>query len=403
MKINLELIPVICALISLRFVASSASKSNITDCEYEELNGYNDILTFICSESNSNEVYFDNNTHQIDCVQSDEMNIPKNYTGTIQFRDCQFFNIKFDIFSNYGSVHTLNFSGVELEFLSEDVLRGSYNKLRKLIVSDNQLRAINDKELFDSDELLQVDYSSNKISEIHAKAFAENQVIEILNLSKNQLRTLHPKVFGAQIYLQILDLSCNSIADLPTPVFDKLRNLRYLYLSHNKLSSIDFGMFFYQKELIFLDLSHNSLKQIDFKLNVAQHDQPMTLEKYLRWYLSNLKYLELRGNDFNSSYMTDIFDSINGNLQRNAFVMGSSCSSTVMDLSTQNLWMISSMILIVMIVILVSLVIILMAKRNCNHSHGVARTAVQNEYESVIYIEREPRSGNMYDKLQIIN
>ena len=155
--------------------------------------------------------------------------------------------------------------------------------LRKLILNDNDIRAISNEAFIGLDSLLVLDLSNNHIMTIENGTFITNILLERLYLKNNSLDSINNELFSNLHELQFLDLSWNKLelAENFEDIFSELWRLVILDLSHNRLKSVVQSLFKGLTSLQKLDLSHNQIK---------------TLEEGSLYHMSNLYELELSHN-----------------------------------------------------------------------------------------------------------
>lgn len=226
-----------------------------------------------------------------------------------------------NLFSDTGNLEIVNFANNRISTIDPLVFQGAF-KLRALNLSLNQITKIQ-KSTFDGLQALEiVDLSNNLIEEIDKDLFKDVSHLKKFNVAKNQLKILLmiPKcsylvasdnqiqliTFRAHALLEMiefnvannhidnipeilqhlgtslidLNLSNNYVGVLNVATFSLFRNLEQLNLRNTSISHIEFGTF-HLPSLLALDISLNSLEENDFDM--------------LRWGLSNLKKISLRG------------------------------------------------------------------------------------------------------------
>lgn len=363
-KTALFIVIVLIALFSNCSSVDSLRNESIGSCLYNEyrMNYAENILTFECYNSERTNNLF-NRPLYLDCLNLRKL---RGYlAGTILFKNCQMSRIKYNISGTYTNFHTLNISGIELQYLPTNFFAGA-QRLTTLIVSNNRLLEIPSLQFSHCPVLKDVDYSFNKISHIEEDAFGGVNVIKKLNLSHNHITTVPSKIFANLLNLEIVDLSHNSIDNLHPNNFVNLSslelvdlsyndienllpnifvnlskletldlsynrikslqdaailsqpNLQLLLLSHNNLTLIEMATFAKQKKLSFLDLSFNLLKQIDFRSRSPRmehlekfhingnklHD----LDGFKNLLFPSLNSFAISGNRFSCSYLKKFLD-----------------------------------------------------------------------------------------------
>ncbi|KAM9343690.1 toll-like receptor 9 [Pholidichthys leucotaenia] len=192
-------------------------------------------------------------------------------------------------------------------YISEEVFQ-KLTTLKNLTMGYNNLTTV-PKGLPHS--LVHLDLKENTITEILEETFANMTALKHLNLEWNCQRCdhaarpcfpcpnnhplkLHPKSFYSEnSSITFLSLRGNSLRDFPKGMFIPLKNLNYLDISDNLLASaIQNGTFFGELEnlqwisLIYNYEPYNTFPVFDLSQNISK--------------MSNLQYLLLSGNFFNS-------------------------------------------------------------------------------------------------------
>lgn len=300
----------------IKFVVSELKNEFISDCTYYDAGTVccNDIMTLICSNEYRTTDYF----QPTDSKCSNSSRAQKSYVGTIYFRNCQFSHLYFNIGETFKNLKKLDISGTKVESLPMVYYSGE-RKLRSLVASNNRLKEIDGHFIAYFPNLIEVDFAWNKISYINDQTFAGNSFIQHLNFSHNRISSLDPQLMCNLIDLQELDFSFNKLGRLHNNTFMKIKHLEYLDLSHNNLSNIEIGTFTNQITLRVLDLSFNFFKKIDFTMLWPQPNnieafhingnQIKDLEGISQTNFPHLTSLEIKGNNFNCSYLKNFFRS----------------------------------------------------------------------------------------------
>ncbi len=313
-------------------------KEYIGRCQYKEAlisNPVNDIVTLLCSDTDppKNKVFPPTSAY-LECDNQRKVN--GYLAGNVHFQnDCQMARIKYNISTVFRSFHSLNISGIELQYLPSSFLTGAI-LLKTLTASHNRLLEIPSYQLSKIPFLTDVDYSHNKINRIDGDAFSGvSSALKKLNLSYNHLTELHPNFFASLSKLEVLDLSYNSIEhlvpfanlsklvhlnlsfnnikDFPDTMILSQPNLQFLSLSHNNLTQLKMETFAKQISLHLLDLSDNSIIKMDFNATRMEHLETFHINNNQLTDLDGFKHLQfpilnsfaINGNKFNCSYLTE--------------------------------------------------------------------------------------------------
>ncbi len=134
-------------------------------------------------------------------------------------------------------------------------------KIRELDLSNNEIYAINTRDLEAFVNLEYLDLSFNKIVKIETKAFKPLKNLISLDLGHNKIKKLFPKMFVWQGKLKFLDLSDNKIRYLEKSFFDGLfSSLQKINLADNRIIHIPADLFKRFKRLNELNLKGNLIK-----------------------------------------------------------------------------------------------------------------------------------------------
>ncbi|XP_055316117.1 leucine-rich repeat-containing protein 15-like [Sitodiplosis mosellana] len=349
-----------------KFGACDSKFEHISDCVYArilERKPGTDWLTFKCNEvDHEQDIFLQDKFHcSYHPVNHSEYAF---YPGTIKFENCRFNQIHIDFFAKFPNIHTFNISDIELETLQIGTFSGA-KILTNLFVANNQLSEIQSGVFFAAKNLEVADFACNNIKSVDTFAFKDAKILETLNLSQNAITKLdeymfvdlinlkelnlsHNKInefdFSAlPMNLMILDLSNNNIsnlertftkiaklkhlnlafnplANLNIGAFAKVPYLEYLNLRQTHLSAIPLATFSHQQKLVSLDLSENYLKKLDFKMFELilpdleslhlNGNRLKDLHGFASELFPQLHVFDIRGNNFNCSYLLQFMKSI---------------------------------------------------------------------------------------------
>lgn len=328
MHLKLKLTFLIIIFVSSVKCVDMKNYSHITECYHYNSPSTNgrDNITFFCNQENNENRIF----HQdyLRCSNG-EYDIFRYWIGQIEFKRCQFHEIRDEFFARYWNFHTLLISDVEQKSLwlhkSNENTDSIWKSFTKLIVSNNRFDEVSFK-FINSTGLKNVQLTNNSIKTVDPHAFISAINIESLDLSHNNLAILDEVVFKVLVSLTNLNLSHNSLVDIPDNLLMNTKKLTSLDLSNNQIKQITQNFFKTTKKLKFLDissnvmtnlitlnLSHNHLRDIpNLDLPYLQSlrmasNQLSTLNFFQTSHLPELKMLDIRNNSFNCSYLRHLF------------------------------------------------------------------------------------------------
>jgi Leucine-rich repeat (LRR) protein len=137
-------------------------------------------------------------------------------------------------------------------------------KIKKLILSRNQISVLVDDTFFGMENLEHIDISFNKLAALPPKIFKYTPKLTSIQLSNNTLGTISFNVFEGLEKLQALNLSGNNLDEnwIRPGIFGGLHSLVVLDLSSNHLSRIESGLLSDTNALQYLNLGHNHIHTI---------------------------------------------------------------------------------------------------------------------------------------------
>ncbi|EGT48262.1 hypothetical protein CAEBREN_31443 [Caenorhabditis brenneri] len=144
-------------------------------------------------------------------------------------------------------------------------------KLRHLMLDNNQIQKIDNFSLADLPKLQHLSLAGNQIDIITENMFGSSSSSELksLNLAHNKIHTISSRSFADLDNLQQLRLSHNNIRTIPSmamwiiQTFANLRSLRYLDISNNRIIKILPSALYQLPALDVLHLDQNNLNEID--------------------------------------------------------------------------------------------------------------------------------------------
>lgn len=240
---------------------NSSKYPHIGDCNWSGGSEHSEKLTFICYDHFHEDRFFNYDAAKKPCLNH-KSGYFKDNIGQIQFQNCQFARIPYDIIEYYRFVWQLNISDVGLQFLNKNNFNEKYEqRLRTLLVSQNSLMEIESGLLDNVKHLNKVDFSFNKINRINPSAFVNSKELQFLDLSSNQLSILGAEIFFHLNNLSTLILRDNNIDLIDAMAFAGLKSLTKLDLSHNSILELN-AQVFQESSLEFLNLSYNQISNI---------------------------------------------------------------------------------------------------------------------------------------------
>ena len=161
----------------------------------------------------------------------------------------------------------------------------------------------------------------NNLSEIQSGLFEKLALIQVLEISHNSFTSLQPGVFKNLLHLKYLGLRHGRLLELKSDVFSGLHTLANLYIDQNNLMSIEDGTFDGLFQLRSLVLSSNQLTSLPtdvfkdlgnlIELDLSFNNIHLVPELS---YLTNLKYLDLKGNSL-AKVQASMFSSVQNTTQ----------------------------------------------------------------------------------------
>lgn len=115
----------------------------------------------------------------------------------------------------------------QIEYLEKGCFSGLVN-LKKLNISKNELKKLDENQFEELDRLEMLDLKNNEIEFLEKGCFSGLNSLKLLYLSENKVKSLDKNKFEASNQLEWLDLN-NQIELLETDWFLGLNYVRYLY------------------------------------------------------------------------------------------------------------------------------------------------------------------------------
>nr|CAD7408686.1 unnamed protein product [Timema cristinae] len=187
-------------------------------------------------------------------------------------------------------IQKLNLSNNSITVMrNEGFVKAGAPNLRMIILSHNNMRAIEPGAFLGLPHLTFLDLSENKLTHLSPETFEENVNLEVLNLRGNSLDLSSDKPF-LNAAIKSLDISScgitsfpmkllqglpnleefitsnNSLKEIKSGIFSAVSHLKHLYLSNNSLSALNADVLTHLKMLKTLDISNNQLSILDLKL-----------------------------------------------------------------------------------------------------------------------------------------
>lgn len=323
-----------------KFAVFPLKYEQINDCNFHDvrMKPGDDKLTFICAENGRESSIFVEATK----FKCSNQVVDRKWVGEINFKDCRFRETPINFFERFLSLHKFIASDLELENLQLKMFSEAKN-LTYLDVSRNRLTEIPSPLFFNTEKLKHISFENNFIERIDYMAFVGAKNLQSLNFTNNKIHQLDSRTFSTPNLL-VLDLSRNNLTHLEDHIFDSVTNLKHLNLAFNpignlkiaifahllaledlnlkqtNITSIQLGTFSHQHNLVSLDLSDNHLKQFDFghflpilpelKSLYLNGNQMRDLEGFENALFPQLAVLDIKGNNFNCSYLQTFMKSV---------------------------------------------------------------------------------------------
>lgn len=325
-----------------KFVVYSLEFEKINGCDFHDVQKRlgDDKLTFICGEISRESSIFVEPT-KFKCEPG--RLIDRKWVGEINFKDCRFREMPINFFEQFHSIQKFIASDLELEDLQLKMFSEAKN-LTYLDVSRNLLTEVKSPLFFNTEKLSHIDFYNNSIESIDYMAFVGAKNLQTLNFTNNKIHYLDSRTFSSTPNLLVLDLSKNNLTQLEDHIFDIVINLKHLNLASNpignlkieifahlldledlnlkqtNITSIQLGTFSHQHNLVSLDLSENYLKKFDFshflpilpelRSLYLNGNELKDLEGFENALFPQLAVLDIKGNNFNCSYLQTFMKSV---------------------------------------------------------------------------------------------
>ena len=214
--------------------------------------------------------------------------------NTLDLRGNKIVSISETSLTNLIKLQSLNLSVNKLTKIQN--IFSNLQELKKLYLSNNQIKTIDDKAFEYLGSLKDLELQSNKIEHLQKDIFKGTQQLISIDFSGNHIQKLDTDVFKGLFYLDhfninensivsissnlcadwvnilTINLEFNKITTLHSNLFSSLKNLKVIRLKDNKIDTIEPKAFWDLPSLEKIDLSYNRIKDIkthafgDFKL-----------------------------------------------------------------------------------------------------------------------------------------
>ncbi|RWS17411.1 leucine-rich repeat-containing protein 4B-like protein [Dinothrombium tinctorium] len=170
--------------------------------------------------------------------------------------------------------------------------------LRKLILSDNQIRKIRKSsfEVYQSLELL--DLSGNALSVIEDSAFFGQHKLKVLKLERNAITLLTNQTLNGLHSLETLQMNDNQINNITDSVFSQLSKLETLDLTRNRINFLSANAFRGLSNLRHLYLRDNRLGDESNNSNSTTSSSILSIPALNSEFMPILVRLDLGLNNF---------------------------------------------------------------------------------------------------------
>lgn len=193
-----------------------------------------------------------------------------------------------------------------------DFLKG--NNLQNFMATENFLPEIEDYTFEGADNIARLTLYNNKIKRVGKNAFSNLNKLNTLFLDGNLLEYLDENLFVNNKNLNHLSLAINNFKSID--FIQPLTNLRVLSVDHNRVASFQRKLFEDKRKLVELYLDENCLTEFNFETfsgksltRLALRDNYLrTISNYEMIKTSGIYDLYIEGNNFNCSYLQEIFD-----------------------------------------------------------------------------------------------
>ena len=186
---------------------------------------------------------------------------------------------------------TINFSKNEIMTTNEFSFAGvDPLQFKYLDMSWNQILNLEEKTLWNYNQLVRINFMHNNISEILPNTFKYNRNLDILSLGHNQFDSVPINVFE-NTNMEVLDLSYNLLNTIPGNCFAPLK-LKTVLMNNNDLPGLPTAQSMFGAAAQYLekwDLSHNNIPYLYNGTGVVNND-------YQFQGMENLKELNLSHN-----------------------------------------------------------------------------------------------------------
>lgn len=334
------------------------------------------ILILIFNQINGHQIYCGsksslsctvedvNNSSQLNQLMHETLKF-NTIANKLNFENSSLDFLPLKIFTIFTYLTTLDASGLQLQSIGEQQFKSAH-QLENLSLSNNNLTMFNTSLLSESKDLKTFDISINGIEFLDFKVLQENNInlnefnishnkmthvvisenivtfdasnnllehfeismesqLKYLNLSANKLSNEDKKYLNNLRLIEHLNIGDMMLEPLEIDLFVEMENLRSLILRNTGISKIEFGTFSNLKDLQVLDLSDNKITELDVNMLTVLNNlkslsingnQIVTInlfKKESQIILPNLKELNLEGNNWECSFLAQLYQSLTSN------------------------------------------------------------------------------------------
>lgn len=203
-------------------------------------------------------------------------------------------------FQNFSSLRSLDLSSNRLSEIGKATFVGLAS-LVELNLRNNSIYQVDSSAFNLTPQISEISFSRNLLNEVPA-AIKRLFKLKRLDLSHNQIRRVEEYLFSALPHLDKLDFSHNRLTSVDSSILSELPRLTYLSLSHNAIDYLAEYAFAKCPKLQYLDLSTNFLANFNGALltlpNLKHLNATANIVEILQWdeFPLNLAYLEMCNN-----------------------------------------------------------------------------------------------------------
>lgn len=213
----------------------------------------------------------------------------------------------------------VHISGTNIHTIETGAFSGSYNRVVKMVLSDNKLVSFPFGEVANFTMLEQLDLTSNVIdnlrqissasledlfvganmlTSIPANAFKNTPQLQRFRAGRNMIAGIDELTFSTLKYLQQVDLTANKIAKIERHTFVFNGTVTSLYISFNSISSLGANAMMGVTNMV--NIEYNSLKTFDEEVwrtvledgaIVSIKNNPLQCDCDIRWLIVDDNFL----------------------------------------------------------------------------------------------------------------